>query len=117
MLFRSLAERMQDVPTLVIPLIEGRAEANRTTMAQAGMWGSIIPATWSFMLALREHGLVSAYTTIHLGGEQAAANLLGIPYDRWTQAALIPVAYPLGGHDFRPANRLPAADLIHQERW
>lgn len=112
-----LANHMQDVPTLVIPLIEGRAEENTTTIAQAGMWGSIIPAAWSFMLALREHGLVSAYTTIHLGGEQAAAELLGIPYDDWTQAALIPVAYPLGGTDFRQANRLPAADLIHRERW
>lgn len=112
-----LAEHMHEVPTLVIPLIEGRAEENTTTMAQAGMWGSIIPAAWSFMLAVREHGLVSAYTTIHLGGEQAAAELLGIPYDRWTQAALIPVAYPLGGSDFKKAHRLPAANLIHRERW
>ena len=74
-------------------------------------------ATWSFMLALREHGLVSAYTTLHIGGEQAAAELLGIPYDKWTQTALIPVAYPLGGTDFKKAKRLPAADLIHHERW
>jgi len=112
-----LAEHLQYVPTLVIPLIEGRAEENTATVAQASMWGSIVPAAWSFMLALREHGLVSAYTTLHLGGEEAAAELLGIPFDLWTQAALIPVAYPLGGTEFKAANRLPAADLIHRERW
>lgn len=112
-----LADHFHEVPVMVIPLIEGRAERNSTTVAQAGMWGSIIPAAWSFMLAAREHGLVSAYTTLHLAGELAAAELLGIPFERWTQAALIPVGYPLGGTDFQPASRLPAAELIHRERW
>lgn len=112
-----LADNMHRVPTMVIPLIEGRAERNTTTVAQAGMWGSIIPAAWSFMLALREHGLVSAYTTLHLGGEEEAAELLDIPYAKWTQAALIPVAYPRGGTEFQRAERLSAADLIHRERW
>jgi len=112
-----LADHFHEVPAMVIPLIEGRAERWTSAVAQAGKWGSIIQATWSFMLALREHGLVSAYTTLHIGGEQQAAELLGIPYDKWTQTALIPVAYPLGGTDFKKAKRLPAAELIHRERW
>ena len=38
------------------------------------------------------------------------AELLGIPYERYTQAGLFPIAYTIGT-DFKPAARLPAADL------
>ena len=41
------------------------------------------------MLALRSRGLGSAYTTLHLHQEAAAAELLGIP-DTVTQCALHP---------------------------
>ena len=37
-----------------------------------------------FMLALRERGLGSAWTTLHLPAEQEAADLLGIPFDKVT---------------------------------
>ena len=43
------------------------------------------------------------------------ARLLGIP-DDVTQAGLFPVAYTKGT-DFKEASRLPAAQLIHWDRW
>ena len=45
-----LAEHMHEAPVLVIPCIEGRVE-NAGTLAQASVYGSILPAAWSFMLA------------------------------------------------------------------
>jgi hypothetical protein len=33
------------------------------------------------------------------------------------QAGLIPVAYPLGGSDFKPAYRLPPERITHWESW
>ncbi|MGH3442153.1 MAG: sigma factor-like helix-turn-helix DNA-binding protein, partial [Nitriliruptorales bacterium] len=45
---------------------------------QAGWWGSILPAVWSFMLALRSRGLGSAWTTLHLPNEREVADLLGL---------------------------------------
>ena len=36
--------------------------------------------------------------------------------DRYTQAGLFPVAYTIGT-DFKPAARLPAADLVHFDSW
>jgi nitroreductase len=68
------------------------------------------------MLALRERGLGSAWTTLHLPKEREAAELLGIPYDEYTQAGLFPVAYTKGT-DFKPASRLPAEQLIHWDEW
>ena len=62
-----LAENLARVPVMVIPLIIGRVEG--TTNAAAGLFGSIIPAMWSFQLALRSRGLGSCYTTIHLRHE------------------------------------------------
>ena len=44
-------------------------------------YGSILPATWSLMLALRSRGLGSAWTTSHLKYAHEAAVLLGIPDD------------------------------------
>jgi nitroreductase len=109
-----LAEHLHEVPVLVIPCVEGRVEQGGV-LAQASIYGSILPAVWSFMLALRARGLGSAWTTLHLLYEKEAAKILEIP-DSMTQAALLPVAYTTGG-DFRAAKRLPASRVTHWERW
>jgi nitroreductase len=109
-----LSEHLHEVPVMVIPCIEGRIE-NAGVLAQASIYGSILPAVWSFMLALRARGLGSAWTTLHLMYEKEAATLLGIPATV-TQAALLPVAY-FTGADFKPAKRLPAHQHIHWNGW
>ncbi len=110
-----LADHLHEVPVLLVPCIQGRVEG-LPTMEQASIWGSILPATWSFMLAARAHGLGTSWTTVHLYYEQEAAEVLGIPYEKVTQAALIPVAYTLGT-DFKPAPRVSLESVLHWERW
>ncbi len=112
-----LSDNFHRAPVLMIPCIEGRLD-NLPSFATASVWGSLLPAVWSFMLALRERGLGSSWTTIHLmrGGEQRAAELLGIPYDTMSQGGLFPIAYTTGT-DFQPAKRLPAADVMHWDSW
>ena len=111
-----LAENMHRAPVLMIPCLEGRP--NLASGFGASFWGSILPAAWSFMLALRERGLGSAWTTIHLlnDGDRTAADLLGIPFDQYSQAGLFPIAYTQGT-GFKPASRLPAAELTHWNTW
>jgi nitroreductase len=84
-------------------------------MDQAGLYGSLLPAAWSLMLALRARGLGSAWTTLHLRYEKEVAALLGIP-DTVTQGALLPVAY-YRGDDFRPARRIPARERMYIDAW
>ena len=110
-----LADHMYEVPVLMIPCIHGRLEG-LPTLGQASIWGSILPATWSFMLAARARGLGTTWTTLHLTFEQEAAEVLGIPYDKITQAAMIPVAYTLGT-DFKPAPRVPLEAILHWNKW
>lgn len=109
-----LARNLERVPVLVLAAIEGRVE-HAAPVFQASVYGSILPAVWSFMLALRARGLGSAWTTLHIMYEREVAAALGIP-DAVTQAALVPVAF-YTGEDFRPARRLPAATAIHREQW
>lgn len=110
-----LRQHFHEVPAMVIPLQAGRADG-ADAFGAASYWGSILPAVWSFMLALRERGLGSAWTTLHLPKEREAAELLGIPFDDYTQAGLFPVAYTKGT-DFKKASRVPAEQLIHWNRW
>jgi len=70
-----LRDNLERVPVLVVPLVRGRFE-EQPVFFQAARWGSILPAVWSFMLALRSRGLGSAWTTIHLAREQQMAELI-----------------------------------------
>jgi nitroreductase len=110
-----LADHMGEVPVLLIPCFTGRIESTNTE-EQAGQWGSILPATWSFMLAARARGLGTCWTTLHLPHEREAADLLGIPYSEVTQAALIPVAHTIG-ESFKPAPRKSLKTVVHWEAW
>jgi nitroreductase len=110
-----LAEHLHEVPVLVVPCVEGRVE-NASLLVQAVTWGSILPATWSFMLAARARGLGTAWTSLHLEYEREAAEVLGIPFERVMQVALIPVAHTIGT-DFKSGNRIPTDERVHWDSW
>ncbi|HVV07802.1 nitroreductase family protein [Amycolatopsis sp.] len=109
-----LSEHLHEVPVLVIAAITvpgGQFPPGN----QAGLWGSILPAVWSYMLAARTLGLGTAYTSLHLTYEKEAAEVLGLP-DDVRQAALIPTAFHTGD-TFRPAPRQPLSEVLHHDRW
>ncbi len=109
-----LSDHMAEVPVMVIPCLLGRPEG--TTQAEtAGFYGSILPAAWSLMLALRSRGLGSAWTTLHLAFEKEAQEILGVP-ETVTQTALIPVAY-YTGDEFKPAPRHPVEKVTYFNGW
>jgi nitroreductase len=111
---RALAANLERVPVLLVPAFAPRY-STATTFGQATLWGSILPAVWNFMLALRLHGLGSAWTTIHLHREGEMAQLLGIP-EGYTQAGLFPVAYTLG-REFKPGDRRYSETRIFWNEW
>jgi nitroreductase len=109
-----LTETLAEVPVHVIPCLQRRVD-ERDPVVAASAWASIIPAGWSFLLALRSRGLGSVWTTMHLAKESQVAELLGIPATV-TQAALFPVAYTIGT-DFKPASRPSAATVTFWNSW
>ena len=110
-----LAEHLHEVPVLVIPCIEPAFETGTGNVGAAALYGSILPAMWSFQLALRARGLGSAFTTLHLMQERDAAEILGIPATV-SQVGLLPVAYTVGT-EFQPARRPPPETITHWNGW
>ena len=114
---RYLDDHFHQVPVLLIPCLRVRSrDALTTVRGQAGNWGSVIPAVWSFMLAARSRGLGTAWTTCHLSYEREMAQVLSIPFETVVQAALTPVAYTIGT-SFRPGPRAPRDDFLHWQAW
>jgi nitroreductase len=109
-----LTKFLDRVPVHVIPCIQGRVDNLPNGMA-ASSYGSILPAAWSFLLALRSRGLGSVWTTLHLFKEPEVAELLGIPADV-TQVALFPVAHTIGT-GFKAATRPPADTITYWDEW
>jgi nitroreductase len=110
----SLPEKLGKMPAILIPLMPGRPGSDISE--QAAMWGSIIQAVWSFQLALRERGLGSAWTTVASRREREIAELLGIPFDEYTQVGLFPIAYTIGT-DFKRAWRKPVSEVLSYNKF
>lgn len=111
---KALAQRLHEVPVLILACALGRP-APDSIPRQVAFYGSILPAAWSLMLALRARGLGTTWTSLHLLHEEAVAELLGIPADV-TQTVLLPVGH-LKDAVLRPAERLPAAQVAYWNGW
>ena len=109
-----LADHLGEVPVHIIPCVESRFET-AGTFRQATRYGSILPAAWSLMLALRSRGLGTAWTTLHLYHEKEVAALLGIP-DDVTQVVHLGVAYYTGTY-FKQGPRIPARTRTYWDGW
>jgi nitroreductase len=108
-----LAQHMGEVPVLVLACI--RAGRALPAGNQAGLWGSLLPGVWSYMLAARARGLGTAWTTLHLEREAEVAALLGLP-ERVHQGVLVPTAF-YAGDTFKPAPREPLDTVLHINGW
>ncbi len=119
---------IDQVPVLVIPCVLGRPEGAGMLFANmgfeeqsllnvgaSGLYGSIWPAVWSFMLALRSRRVGAALTTMHLAFEREVGEVLKIP-DTVTQVGLLPVAY-YTGETFRPGKRRPVEQVTYWNEW
>lgn len=110
-----LFDHIHEVPALVIPCVIGRPADPADHATVASTYGSILPAVWSFQLALRSRGLGSCFTTAHLAFEDESREILGLPAEI-AQVALLPVAYTRG-LDFRPTRRPPPETITHFNAW
>ena len=109
-----LADHLHEVPVHIIPCCE-REQRQNESLTHSSLYGNILPATWSLMLALRARGIGAAWTNLHLMCEEEVALFLGIPEDI-RQVGLLPVAYFLG-EDFKPAKRVPARERTYWDSW
>lgn len=111
---QALAARLHEMPALILVCAEGRPPAGSIPL-QVGFYGSILPAAWSLMLALRARGLGSTWTSLHLLYADETARRLGIP-DGVTQTVLLPVGYTKNAV-LNPATRKPSREVTYWNAW
>lgn len=111
-----LIDRIHEAPIHIVPCVVGRLQPDASSSWISSHFGSVYPAIWSLQLALRSRGLGTCITTAHLGYEEEAAEVLGIPFAEITQVCLLPVAY-YTGETFRPTKRRPMGEVVFWERF
>ncbi|MEM6710389.1 MAG: nitroreductase family protein [Pseudomonadota bacterium] len=83
--------------------------------AQIGYYGSLLPAAWSLMLALRSRGLGTTWTSLLAARQAAVGELLGFPTEV-LHTAMFPVAY-MKGATLKRAVRQKAQDITYFNQW
>ena len=112
--YRQLAERLHEMPALIVVCSMGEPVRDDPAQ-QVAFYGSVLPAAWSLMVALRARGLGSTWTTLLAREASEVARILEIP-DGVTQTVLLPVAYTRGAR-LRPADRKPAREVTYWNGW
>lgn len=111
---RALIDRMHEMPALILVCAVGRPPPGSAAM-QVGFYGSVLPAAWSLMLALRARGIGSTWTSLLVLREAAVAETLGIPADV-SQTVLLPIGY-MKEAVLKPAVRKPAREVTYWNAW
>jgi nitroreductase len=77
--------------------------------------GSVFPAVQNALLACRAEGLGCTITTLLCFREKEVKQLLEIP-DDWYTCAAVPIGYPVGrGHG--PITRQPVEEMAYLDTW
>jgi nitroreductase len=111
---RALIDRLHEIPAMIFVCVDGLPLGD-TVGSHVGYYGSILPAAWSLMLALRTRGLGSTWTTLLSAQQEAVKSILGMPEDA-VQTVMLPVAYTLGAV-LKRADRMPAESVTFANSW
>jgi nitroreductase len=110
---RALVNRLHEIPCMILVCAIGRPGESQSQ--QTAFYGSILPAAWSLMLALRARNLGSTWTTLLSARQEEIAAILDIP-DEVAQPVMLPVGY-MKGAVLKVADRLPADEVTYLNRW
>lgn len=110
----SLAGHLADMPALIFVCMLGQPRS--TEHAGLVAWyGSVLPAAWSLMVALRARAIGATWTTLLSARVEELRTILGMPDDCFPMV-MLPVAY-MKGAVLRRAGRTPAVDVTFINKW
>ncbi len=110
---RALIDRLHEIPCMIFVCAIGLP--GETTSQQIAYFGSILPAAWSLMLALRARDIGTTWTTLLSSQQERVGQILGLPEDV-LQIVMFPAAYTKNAV-MRVADRMPARKLTYLNRW
>ena len=112
--YQMLAYRLEEFPALILVCSLGRPAPDDVAQ-QVAFYGSVLPAAWSLMLALRARGIGATWTTLLVAREREAAAALGIPADV-TPTVLLPAGW-LRDAVLREASRRAPREVTYWNAW
>ena len=111
---RALVARLHQIPAMILVCVDAPPPEPHVA-AQVAFYGSILPAAWSLMLALRARRIGSTWTTLLSSRQQAVADILGMPHPA-VSTVMLPVGH-MQGAKLRKADRLDAAEVTYWDEW
>lgn len=110
----ALTARLHEMPALVFVCAQDVPELHEIPQ-QVGFYGSVLPAAWSLMLALRAREIGTTWTSLLMARHAEVSRLLGLP-DGALPLVMLPVAYTKGAN-LRRAERLPSREVTYFDSW
>jgi nitroreductase len=111
---RALAERLHEIPAMILVCTTADGPSNEIA-GQVAYYGSILPAAWSLMLALRARDLGATWTTLLASRQAEVAGILGIP-DSVVNTVMFPVGYTKNA-TLKRADRQAAETVTFWNGW
>ena len=110
---RALMDRLGEFPALIFACKEGAPEQDFAS--QAAYFGSILPAAWSLMIALRAQNIGATWTTLLTVRHHRVSEILGMPSSA-RQLVMLPVGYT---HEavLKKADRKDASEVTFLNEW
>ena len=109
----ALMARLHEIPCMIMVFSIG--EPGIEAPGQLAFYGSILPAAWSLMLAMRARGIGTTWTSLLSSRSDEISELLGIP-SGVTQTVMLPAAYTKGA-TLKKAKRQPAREVTYWNGW
>jgi len=111
---QALVARLHEMPAMILVCNLG-LPPDAGIAGQVGYFGSILPAAWSLMLALRARGIGATWTSLLAARQAEVAAVVDLPEDALL-TVMLPIAYTKGAN-LRPAKRLDARAVTFADRW
>ena len=111
---QALMARLHEIPAMIFVCTIG-APPGPEIPAQVGFYGSILPAAWSLMLALRARNLGSTWTSLMASRQAEVGAILEVP-EGVIQTVMLPVGY-MKGAKLKKADRMDARQVTFWNQW
>ncbi len=111
---QALIERLHEIPAMIFVCAEG-LPTQESYASDVGYYGSILPAAWSLMLALRARDIGSTWTSLLASRQDDIREILHMPKETM-HTVMLPVGYTKGAV-LRRAERIPAQEITYFNVW
>ena len=111
---QALVARLHEIPAMILVCSTTPVPSGEIAV-QVAYYGSILPAAWSLMLALRARQLGTTWTTLLSSRQREVGEILEMPEDA-VLTVMLPVAYTKNAKLAR-ADRVPARQITFWDTW